>query len=648
MDFKLNHKWLWIGGILTAFIIGWWISGDGGPGETVEMSMQADPGTVWTCSMHPQVRQPAPGKCPICGMDLIPVTGRSAMNRNPNTIELSPYARKLAEIQVAPVEKKFVETDIRMVGKIDYDETQLGYITAWVPGRIERMYVDYTGIMVRAGDHMVDMYSPDLVATQQELIQTIQSASSSNSAMLKNNLKAIKERLRLWGLTARQIEEIAQSGEVQEKVTIYAPAGGIVVDKNGLEGMYVETGTKIYTIANLAKVWLHLEAYERDISWIRYGQKVVFESEAYPGESFTGRIAFINPVLDEPTRTVRVRVNVNNDDLRLKPGMFVSAVVKSQIASGGKVMDPDLSGKWICPMHPEMVADKSGNCEICGMALVRVEKLGYVSADRARREASIVIPATAPLITGKRAVVYIQLPGQPGVFQGREIELGPRAGDYYIVKSGLQEGELVVTNGNFKIDSAVQIQAGSSMMSPDDHSQGKINNAHSETDTSTTSDMRNIPQKFLMALDPVYSAYFDLQFALSHDQRDSAKKAAQLLIEAAEGVPMANMQDPLHALWMSVRLQLSGSTISILNSADLDDMRTAYKHLSATMIELARHAGSSGKQPILLYHCPMAFDYQGADWLQNKSGTENPYFGSKMFSCGSEEENLTHGFVHHD
>ena len=200
--------------------------------------------------------------------------------------------------------------------------------------------------------------------------------------------------------------------------------------------------------------------------WIRYGQEVEFETEAYPGEVFTGTISFIDPVLDAKTRTVKLRVNVENPDGKLKPEMFVRAVVRAKVAQGGRVMDEAMAGKWICPMHPGVVKDEVGSCDICGMDLVTTESLGYVKVDTPK-EAPLVIPASAPLITGKRAVVYVQLPErETPTYEGREVVLGPRAGDYYIVKSGLDEGEVVVTSGNFKIDSALQIRARPSMMSP--------------------------------------------------------------------------------------------------------------------------------------------------------------------------------------
>jgi len=242
--------------------------------------------------------------------------------------------------------------------------------------------------------------------------------------------------------------------------------------------MYVQTGTKIYTIADLSRLWVKLDAYESDMMWVRYGQEVEFKTEAYPGETFNGTISFIDPVLNAKTRTVKLRVNIENPDGRLKPEMFVRAVVRAKVAQAGQVMDKAMAGKWICPMHPDIVKTKASTCDICGMDLVTTESLGYVKVD-ALGEPPLVIPASAPLITGKRAVVYVQLPDtEKPTYEGREVVLGPRAGDYYIIESGLAEGEIVVTNGNFKIDSALQIQAKPSMMSEEGEEISTGHNSH--------------------------------------------------------------------------------------------------------------------------------------------------------------------------
>ncbi len=471
----LSTKSRWIVLLLVAaFAAGYIIHG---PRESKKeeptVSERASQQQWWTCAMHPQIRQPKPGKCPICFMDLIPVATTEGQV-GARTIVFSEDALKLMEVQTTQVVRKFVEAEIRMVGKVDYDETRVKNITAWVPGRIDRLFVDFTGITVNKGDHMVYLYSPQLISAQAELLQASKAAENiktDTSELVKSStlatLEAAREKLRLLGLQKEQIEEIEKTGKSTDHLTIYSPIGGIVITKHANAGDYVETGAKIYTIADLSQVWVKLDAYELDMMWIRYGQAVEFTAEAYPGEVFKGTISFIDPVLDDKTRTVKVRVNVDNSDGRLKPQMFVKAIVHSKIAAAGKVMAAEMAGKWICPMHPDVVKLAKGSCDICGMDLVTTESLGYVTAEEPN-EAPLVIPASAPLMTGKRAVVYVRVESkEKPMFEGREIVLGPRAGDYYLVKEGLAEGELVVTKGNFKIDSALQIQAKPSMMNPE-------------------------------------------------------------------------------------------------------------------------------------------------------------------------------------
>ncbi|MHC4843298.1 MAG: efflux RND transporter periplasmic adaptor subunit [Planctomycetota bacterium] len=433
--------------IITAFVVGYIVRGRKPAdveGQKIHVHEEEKKEQMWTCSMHPEIQLPKPGKCPKCFMDLIPVKSEGVEQVGPREISFSPEALKLMEIQTSPVERKFVEAEIRMVGKVDYDETKLKHITAWVPGRIDRLYVDFTGTEVIEGDHMVYLYSPELISAQA--------------------LEAAKEKLRLLGLTKEQIQEIASSGEPTDHITINAPVGGIVIEKHATEGMYVQTGSAIYTIADLSELWIKLDAYESDMTWIRYGQEVEFSTEAYPGEVFKGKITFISPTLDPKTRTVKVRVNISNPDGKLKPEMFIRAVVRSKVASGEKVMEEDMAGKWICPMHPSVIKEELGECDICQMDLVTTESRGYVKAETTE-QAPLVIKATAPLLTGKRAVVYVQVPGmEKPTFEGRDVILGPKAGNYYLIEEGLAEGEVVVTNGNFKIDSALQIQAKPSMM----------------------------------------------------------------------------------------------------------------------------------------------------------------------------------------
>ena len=455
---------------IVGLAVGWGLGGSDAPSGRAPAAV-AEQGETWTCSMHPQIRQPGPGQCPICAMDLIPVAAPAVGDSlGPRQLRLSPAAQQLASIQTAPVERRFAPVETRMVGKIAVDETQVRSITAWVAGRLDRLYVDYTGVRVEEGDHIAYLYSPELLTAQEELIQALRAherlvdSGTSVGQTAQATVAAAREKLRLLGLKEEQIERIERERRASDHLTIYAPTGGVVIKKHLSEGAYVQTGTPIYTIADLSRLWLELRAYESDLSWIHYGQTVEFSAEAYPGEVFSGQISFVDPVLDERTRTVRVRVNVANEQGRLKPGMLVWAVAQAEVGANGRAMSPALLGKWISPMHPEIVRDAPGTCDICGMALVRAEELGYGAGDEAGRAAPLVVPASAPLLTGKRAVVYVAL-GE-GLYEGREVVLGPRAGDYYLVRKGLREGEEVVVNGAFKIDSALQIRAQPSAMYP--------------------------------------------------------------------------------------------------------------------------------------------------------------------------------------
>lgn len=415
-----RSRWALVIVVIVALFAGYLLGGGGARRETT-LTHEGGPAEAdvlfWTCSMHPHIQQPGPGKCPICAMDLIPIYAEGARGpEGPRTLTLSETAQKLAEIQTAPVRRKAVDVDLRMAGKVDYDETRLGYITAWVPGRIERLWVDFTGVEVAQGDPMAELYSPELLAGQEELIQAARAAERDER--FQATFEVVRNKLRLWGLTEKQIDEIAARDRPGERVTLHSPLSGVVVDRHATEGMYVDTGMQLYTIADLSRLWVKLDAYESDLRWLTKGQKVHLEAEAYPGETFEGTIAFIDPVVDARSRTVKIRVDAPNPLGRLKPEMFVRAVVHARV--------PSEDG-----MEP------------------------------------LVIPASAALVTGKRAVVYIAVAGQNGVYEGREVALGPRAGDYYVVREGLNEGEEVVTHGNFKIDSAIQILAKSSMMSPE-------------------------------------------------------------------------------------------------------------------------------------------------------------------------------------
>lgn len=630
-----NKLLLVLAAAAAVFALGRCSAGSGAPGSSDgDASAAAEPAedasTIWTCPMHPQIRLPEFGPCPICGMDLVPQGDES--DDAPRRMTLSPEAKRLAAVETAPVRRKTVTRPVRMVGKVDYDETAVRTISARVPGRLDRLYVDYTGIPVREGEHLVELYSPDLLTAQEELLsakQRLEDAAGDSEFLAKSNRRAYRsarEKLLLWGLSETQVDAIEERGTVEDWLTIRSPNSGVVIEKRLDEGAYVDTGTPIYRIADLTQLWVRLDAYEQDLSWLRYGQDVVLEIEALPGEVLEGTIAFIDPYIHEHTRTAKVRVNVANPGGRLKPGMFVSAVVLSRLGAGGVVQGPDLAGKWICPMHPEVVEDGPGQCDVCGMNLVPAEELGLTGEVPEGAEPPLVVPASAVLVTGERAVVYVEVPGaERPTYEGREILLGPRAGEEYLVRAGLGEGERVVVNGAFRIDSAMQIRAKPSMMSMP----GEAERARGPSATL-----------FREALANVLDEYLALQTALAGDDAAAARDALQRLCTALDEPPAAGLPVDARLSWKDESGTMRAALERASSAEDLAGIREAFESLSGALLVVVDEIGTAGTRTLHEAWCPMAFDGRGAAWLQEGETIANPYFGASMLRCGELRESF--------
>ena len=361
-------------------------------------------------------------------------------------LQLSEHARAMAAVETSPVERRKLVHEIRAVGKVQYNERALATVTARVDGYIEKLFVDFTGIEVKEGDHLVEIYSPDLVVAQQEML--FNSASGTNIA------DAVKLKLRRWDLTDEQINEIARTRKVKERITLQAPIAGTVIEKLVVQKSAVKAGDALYKLANLDSVWVYLDIYEDQLGWIRYGQEVEVRSEAYPASPFSGRVWFINPVLTDESRSVKVLVNIANTDKKLKPGMFVSASIRAGILANGQLAPTGVEGKWTCAMHPQILNLEKGACPICKMDLTQIPPLDKPPAES--DELALAIPVTAVLDSGVRKLVYVER--AKGEYVPAEVSLGPRAGNFYPVVAGLKEGDRVAARGGFLLDSQFQIQ----------------------------------------------------------------------------------------------------------------------------------------------------------------------------------------------
>ncbi|MCO5067304.1 MAG: efflux RND transporter periplasmic adaptor subunit [Kiritimatiellae bacterium] len=582
--------------LLIAFLAGLFLRGCFSPTPKTALADEAAHAvaedTIWTCSMHPQIRQPHPGKCPLCGMDLTPLHSGSNKQLGPRQIELSPAARAIAQIETAPVERRFVESEIRMVGKIAFDSTRARDVTVLADGVIERLFVNYEGVPLRKGDHLAEIYSPEVLAAQKELL----------AAQRSGNAEGARQKLSLLGVLDEEIDATLQRGTASRTFTVRSPVDGVLVSKNGNEGHWLNRGDTLATITDNTAVWALLDAYESDLGSIHYGQLVELTVEALPGRTFTGHVAFIPPELNDQTRSAKIRLNVPNPDGSLKPGMFVRATLLARQSVSGKEVSPELADKWICPMHPEVIKAAPGTCDICDMALVPTLELGFVSADAVTSIPPLVIPATAPLLTGRRAIVYVADPHSPGLYEGREVELGPRAGNFYIVKEGLREGEQVVVRGNMKIDSAAQLLAKPSMMSP------------VETAEENAAELEPYAESFNALL----HAYLDLAGALANDDLDGAHANAAQLQEAAKA------DFP----------RIATHATTLVAAKSLDTARIAFGLISQPVVAIAREHAADLRERAFIAFCPMANDDKGAEWLQRTEAILNPYFGDEMLTCG--------------
>ena len=578
-----NFKvWILVGAMVL-FLLGYWAGTNGGgraPAENDHVH-QETAGQLWTCSMHPQIKKPGPGACPICGMDLIPVKDHPAGELGPRQLKLTPTAVKLAEIELAEVHRRSVSGHLRMVGKVDYDETSVRRISAWIPGRIDRLFVAFTGAAVQKGQPLVSLYSPDLIVAQEELRQARLAlgkegggASGKVADVARRTIDSVKEKLRLLGLSSRQVETLTKAAELKDHLVIPSPAGGVVIGKDAVEGMYVKAGTPIYTVADLSTVWVKMDAYEADLKWLRVGQTVQLEAEAFPGERFAGTVAFIDPVIDSTTRTAKVRVNAPNPGGKLKPEMFVKASLES-----------------------------SGEQDTT---------------------APLVIPASAPLLTGTRAVVYVAVDRDNGVYEGRLVELGARAGDFYVVKSGLAEGDLVVKNGAFKIDSDLQIRGKPSMMSPEGG--------------ASSSNRQKVPEAFSASIRLLLDSYLGVQQALGGDDEAGARKQLKGFSVALGRVDMKLLRGDDHMAWMTYDKQLRDVLARINSGKTIAELRTSFSDLTDRVIETVTRFGGEMDKTLYRFHCPMALDNKGAYWLQDQANPRNPYFGSSMLICHDFKE----------
>ncbi|MFN0018627.1 MAG: efflux RND transporter periplasmic adaptor subunit [Pirellulaceae bacterium] len=591
----------------------------------------ATAGSIFTCPMHPQIRQPAPGRCPICGMALVPASGAGIADLDELSVKIEPAQRRLANIQTAKVEQGPIEVALQTVGAIAVDESRQATIAAYIDGRIERLFADYTGVDIKKGDHLVVLYSPQLYGAQVEYVEARRAAANSGGLQAvrqaQESLAAnTRQRLREYGMTDEQITELESAGKAQSRLTIYAPQGGTVIEKLAVEGNYVKAGDPIYRIAELSTVWLMLRLFPEDATRVHFGQRVEAVVQSLPGETLLGRVAFIDPTVDAKTRTVGVRVELLNEHGRLRPGDYAQARINLPISPQGKVFDKDLAGKWISPMHPQIIRDEAGQCPICGMDLVPTSRYGFAE-EPVPQPKSLYVPRLAVLLAGGNSIIYVET--KPGRFEIRPVTVGPILRDKIVILEGLKAGESVATAGNFLIDSQMQLAGKPSLIDPSRAiAKGKERKGPLVFEQVAVTPIAGESGKKLEAL---YAAYFEVQKALAADKTPPAAAAQSLHKVASELGGGTTLPATSAKLVQDIAVKSEH-----LHHLDLAGARKGFKTISQAVVTLATQVRSEGAQtPFTHYYCPMVSG-GGGDWLQPGGELLNPYFGSEMLRCGEK------------
>jgi Cu(I)/Ag(I) efflux system membrane fusion protein len=587
---------------------------------------------VHTCPMHPQIRQPGPGDCPICGMPLVPATAAGA-DLDQFAVSIEPAQRRLANIKTATVTEQPVSRQLQTMGSIEIDESRQATIASYIDGRVERMFADYTGVEVEAGDHLAVVYSPQLYSAQIEYLEakkTLDNITDSALAAIREAQTKLvtnsRQRLVELGMTPEQLNELDGSGEAKSRLTIYAPMGGTVIQKLAEEGKYIEAGEPIYRIANLSMVWLMLELYPEDASRIRFGQRVQARLASNREEVLTGRVAFIDPSVDPTTRTVGVRVEFTNDQGNLRPGDYAEATITIPIGPQGEVYDENLAGKWISPMHPQIITNQPGQCPICGMNLVPTTRYGF-SATPVHQVAAVTIPRSSLLLAGEHSVVYVET--EPGRFELRDVTLGPFLKDQVVVLKGVEPGEQVATSGNFLIDSQMQLAGKPSLIDPTRYVR-KFRNLPLDFESIDVSAISGEAGK---QLEDLYTRYFEIRTAFAADEKPEETSVVSLFNLASQLASSNAAENGLNDETQEL-LSVIVENAEHLHHLPLEEARMQFKPISHAVVTLSTQARGEGNTRVFRhFFCPMVKEGEG-DWLQFEERISNPYYGSQMLRCG--------------
>lgn len=595
---KVNAK---TGAVLIAVLLMLvWLAYQGGkksapPAETVKNEASDEKGNkekkikYWVAPMDPNYRRDKPGKSPM-GMDLVPVYEDEGEPTAEGVIKIDPITVQNIGVRTAKVVKGPLVATVRAVGRVTYDEQKVEHIQTKVSGWVEELFVDTMGQDVRKGEKLLTIYSPELVATQQEYLQALryseQTAGSSFKDVANGGaslVDAAKRRLLLMDIDPGQIQALEKRSDVQKTMVLHSPANGVVIDKKVFSGMKVSPGMELYTIANLSRVWIIGSIYEYELPFVRNGQDAEITLPYEPGVTYRGRISFIYPYLSAATRTVQIRIEFNNPGLKLKPDMYVDVLIKNKAASD-----------------------------------------------------VLQVPSDAVIRTGTRSIVITAL-GE-GKFLPKEVKVGPEGQGMVEINSGLSEGETVVVSGQFLIDSESNLRQAVTKMTEVPAATG-VPSGPTQVKTSEKSEKHEeTPHAMQLQLDKdqqrlmsdIIGTYVKIHNALISGSTEGVRANAKTLSLQLAELQQSGQKEKLEKLTALIAESLDGGLLT----GDLAKAKDAFAPLSRALVAYVKGTGREGAHAsdIKIFYCPMKKE----PWLQKGKAVQNPYLGKDMLLCGNE------------
>lgn len=564
-------------------------------------AQKPDPGgrrvLFYQSAMHPWIKSDKPGKCTICGMDLVPVyEGDKGFDAGEGLVALSSNSIHVINVQTDEVRRQPLRRTLRVAGTIDDDDTRHRVLSAYVDSRIDKLFVNYVGAEVVEGQALAMLYSPMLLTAEREYVTLLKGAPASANLIDEHGklVEAAALRLKRLGLTDQQITALAQKPENDLHTEILAPMTGTVVAREIYAGQYVKEGDKLFEIADFSTMWLKFDAYERDLPWLKIGQAVEVSTPAVPGKAFSASITFIDPNLNDPTRSAKVRVEIPNP------------VVEKE-------------GRKVRELYHRLYAEAAAKADVPDV---------------------LAVPRSAVLMPGRQSVVYVDKGG--GSYEPRQVKLGRAGDDFWEVLDGVNQGERIVTAGNLLIDAQAQLNLSGGTaghdhgptgvtpskpappVSPADHSE------HSAT--SLDQNQQKIAREFLAAEDAVRAALSGDDLAAFNQNAAKLHEIVPLLLSAFDRAPA----------WQPLIAKI-GANAHLGQAADLKAARKAFHELSKAVVEFARKLRAQQNEfgALRVYECPMLKQaFPGApakgQWIQLEGPLRNPYFGAEMIDCGTD------------